>query len=147
MKESEGSERLEQIVWFNWCWHFCLCPSKLSSFGLFTRWCCRSRSLCRTWSLLWVSLWFTTNNEDHTLDLRIFKFQQILNNQVILSNQFGKMLSFQDSEYFNSLMWILENDPMDLDLRFTIDEELFGQVCSTCCFCLNSFQFVTWNFS
>uniref|UniRef100_A0A7N9APH4 E3 ubiquitin-protein ligase n=1 Tax=Mastacembelus armatus TaxID=205130 RepID=A0A7N9APH4_9TELE len=32
-----------------------------------------------------------------------------------------------DSEYFNSLMWILENDPADLDLRFTIDEELFGQ--------------------
>uniref|UniRef100_A0A8B9KL87 E3 ubiquitin-protein ligase n=1 Tax=Astyanax mexicanus TaxID=7994 RepID=A0A8B9KL87_ASTMX len=33
-----------------------------------------------------------------------------------------------DSEYFNSLKWILENDPADLDLRFTIDEELFGQV-------------------
>nr|XP_032824689.1 E3 ubiquitin-protein ligase NEDD4-like isoform X1 [Petromyzon marinus] len=32
-----------------------------------------------------------------------------------------------DSEYFNSLMWILENDPTDLDLRFCIDEELFGQ--------------------
>ncbi|XP_062860944.1 E3 ubiquitin-protein ligase NEDD4-like isoform X2 [Trichomycterus rosablanca] len=32
-----------------------------------------------------------------------------------------------DSEYFNSLKWILENDPSDLDLRFTIDEELFGQ--------------------
>ncbi|XP_073786233.1 E3 ubiquitin-protein ligase NEDD4 isoform X2 [Danio rerio] len=32
-----------------------------------------------------------------------------------------------DSEYFNSLRWILENDPTDLDLRFTIDEELFGQ--------------------
>lgn len=32
-----------------------------------------------------------------------------------------------DSEYFNSLMWILENDPEDLDMRFTIDEELFGQ--------------------
>nr|XP_023673063.1 E3 ubiquitin-protein ligase NEDD4-like isoform X2 [Paramormyrops kingsleyae] len=32
-----------------------------------------------------------------------------------------------DSEYFNSLMWILENDPEDLDLRFTIDEEFFGQ--------------------
>ncbi|XP_053355748.1 E3 ubiquitin-protein ligase NEDD4-like isoform X2 [Clarias gariepinus] len=32
-----------------------------------------------------------------------------------------------DSEYFNSLIWILENDPTDLDLRFTIDEELFGQ--------------------
>lgn len=26
-------------------------------------------------------------------------------------------------------MWILENDPTDLDLRFTIDEDLFGQVC------------------
>uniref|UniRef100_A0A671RFJ5 E3 ubiquitin-protein ligase n=1 Tax=Sinocyclocheilus anshuiensis TaxID=1608454 RepID=A0A671RFJ5_9TELE len=32
-----------------------------------------------------------------------------------------------DNEYFNSLRWILENDPTDLDLRFTIDEELFGQ--------------------
>ncbi|XP_077569161.1 E3 ubiquitin-protein ligase NEDD4-like isoform X2 [Stigmatopora nigra] len=32
-----------------------------------------------------------------------------------------------DSEYFNSLKWILENDPTDLDLMFTIDEDLFGQ--------------------
>ncbi|XP_078540998.1 E3 ubiquitin-protein ligase NEDD4 isoform X2 [Lissotriton helveticus] len=32
-----------------------------------------------------------------------------------------------DSEYCNSLRWILENDPTELDLRFTIDEELFGQ--------------------
>uniref|UniRef100_A0A7N6A415 HECT-type E3 ubiquitin transferase n=1 Tax=Anabas testudineus TaxID=64144 RepID=A0A7N6A415_ANATE len=32
-----------------------------------------------------------------------------------------------DSEYFNSLMWIVQNDPTDLDLRFTVDEELFGQ--------------------
>ncbi|XP_072326855.1 E3 ubiquitin-protein ligase NEDD4-like isoform X2 [Scyliorhinus torazame] len=32
-----------------------------------------------------------------------------------------------DSEYYNSLMWILENDPADLDLRFVVDEELFGQ--------------------
>ncbi|XP_061599780.1 E3 ubiquitin-protein ligase NEDD4-like isoform X1 [Cololabis saira] len=32
-----------------------------------------------------------------------------------------------DSEYFNSLKWILENDPSDLDMRFAIDEELFGQ--------------------
>lgn len=39
----------------------------------------------------------------------------------------------QDSEYFNSLMWILENDPTDLDLMFTVDEELFGQVCSVGC--------------
>ncbi|XP_069780101.1 E3 ubiquitin-protein ligase NEDD4-like isoform X5 [Narcine bancroftii] len=32
-----------------------------------------------------------------------------------------------DSEYFNSLKWILENDPTELDLRFCIDEENFGQ--------------------
>ncbi|XP_068596388.1 E3 ubiquitin-protein ligase NEDD4 [Brachionichthys hirsutus] len=32
-----------------------------------------------------------------------------------------------DNEYFNSLVWILENDPTDLDLRFTIDEDRFGQ--------------------
>ncbi|XP_075431868.1 E3 ubiquitin-protein ligase NEDD4 isoform X1 [Ascaphus truei] len=32
-----------------------------------------------------------------------------------------------DSEYYNSLRWILENDPTELDLRFTVDEELFGQ--------------------
>ncbi|XP_073922105.1 E3 ubiquitin-protein ligase NEDD4 isoform X3 [Castor canadensis] len=32
-----------------------------------------------------------------------------------------------DSEYYSSLRWILENDPAELDLRFIIDEELFGQ--------------------
>ncbi|XP_036390737.1 E3 ubiquitin-protein ligase NEDD4a isoform X1 [Megalops cyprinoides] len=32
-----------------------------------------------------------------------------------------------DSEYFNSLKWILQNDPTDLDLTFTVDEEQFGQ--------------------
>ncbi|XP_015264671.1 PREDICTED: E3 ubiquitin-protein ligase NEDD4 isoform X2 [Gekko japonicus] len=32
-----------------------------------------------------------------------------------------------DSEYHSSLKWILENDPMELDLRFTVDEERFGQ--------------------
>uniref|UniRef100_A0A7M4EZB2 E3 ubiquitin-protein ligase n=1 Tax=Crocodylus porosus TaxID=8502 RepID=A0A7M4EZB2_CROPO len=32
-----------------------------------------------------------------------------------------------DSEYYNSLKWILENDPAELDLRFMVDEELFGQ--------------------
>lgn len=35
----------------------------------------------------------------------------------------------QDSEYYNSLKWILENDPTELDLMFCIDEENFGQVC------------------
>ncbi|XP_070542382.1 E3 ubiquitin-protein ligase NEDD4-like isoform X2 [Ptychodera flava] len=32
-----------------------------------------------------------------------------------------------DSEYYNSLKWITENDPEDLDLTFCVDEELFGQ--------------------
>lgn len=37
-------------------------------------------------------------------------------------------VSLQDSEYYNSLKWILENDPTELDLRFCIDEDNFGQV-------------------
>uniref|UniRef100_A0A452VG88 HECT-type E3 ubiquitin transferase n=1 Tax=Ursus maritimus TaxID=29073 RepID=A0A452VG88_URSMA len=32
-----------------------------------------------------------------------------------------------DSEYYNSLRWILENDPTELDLRFVIDEDLVIQ--------------------
>ncbi|XP_048874768.1 E3 ubiquitin-protein ligase NEDD4-like isoform X9 [Brienomyrus brachyistius] len=44
----------------------------------------------------------------------------------------GKQISLKDmesvdSEYYNSLKWILENDPTELDLRFCIDEENFGQ--------------------
>ncbi|OWA51357.1 E3 ubiquitin-protein ligase Nedd-4 [Hypsibius exemplaris] len=31
-----------------------------------------------------------------------------------------------DLEYYNSLQWILDNDPADLDLRFTVDEEVYG---------------------
>jgi len=33
-----------------------------------------------------------------------------------------------DSEYYNSLKWILENDPECLDLKFTVDEEGFGTI-------------------
>ncbi|XP_064610095.1 LOW QUALITY PROTEIN: E3 ubiquitin-protein ligase NEDD4-like [Liolophura sinensis] len=33
-----------------------------------------------------------------------------------------------DSEYYNSLIWILENDPEDLDLRFSVEEEIFGEI-------------------
>lgn len=33
-----------------------------------------------------------------------------------------------DPEYHNSLKWILENDPECLDLYFSVDEEVFGQV-------------------
>ena len=35
-------------------------------------------------------------------------------------------VSFQDMEYYNSLNWILDNDPADLDLTFTVDEEVYG---------------------
>ncbi|XP_057304153.1 E3 ubiquitin-protein ligase NEDD4-like isoform X3 [Hydractinia symbiolongicarpus] len=35
-----------------------------------------------------------------------------------------------DSEYYNSLVWLLENDPEDLELRFQLEEEAFGQVVS-----------------
>lgn len=38
------------------------------------------------------------------------------------------LFALQDSEYYNSLKWILENDPTELDLRFCIDEDNFGQV-------------------
>ncbi|CAL1688504.1 unnamed protein product [Lasius platythorax] len=31
-----------------------------------------------------------------------------------------------DSEYYNSLLWIKENDPSELDLTFCLDEESFG---------------------
>ncbi|XP_011869177.1 PREDICTED: E3 ubiquitin-protein ligase Nedd-4 isoform X3 [Vollenhovia emeryi] len=31
-----------------------------------------------------------------------------------------------DSEYYNSLLWIKENDPSELELTFSLDEESFG---------------------
>lgn len=32
-----------------------------------------------------------------------------------------------DTEYYNSLMWIKENDPRILELTFCLDEDVFGQ--------------------
>ncbi|XP_071965157.1 E3 ubiquitin-protein ligase NEDD4-like [Antedon mediterranea] len=32
-----------------------------------------------------------------------------------------------DSEYYNSLIWIKDNDPEDLELMFAVDDESFGQ--------------------
>lgn len=37
-----------------------------------------------------------------------------------------------DNEYFNSLIYIKENDPTDLDLYFAVDEEIYGQVSFFC---------------
>lgn len=31
-----------------------------------------------------------------------------------------------DSEYYNSLLWIKENDPSELELTFSLDEESLG---------------------
>lgn len=45
----------------------------------------------------------------------------------------GKTIVLQDmesvdTEYYNSLKWIMENDATELDLRFCIDEDSFGQM-------------------
>uniref|UniRef100_A0AAY4DF38 HECT-type E3 ubiquitin transferase n=1 Tax=Denticeps clupeoides TaxID=299321 RepID=A0AAY4DF38_9TELE len=49
-------------------------------------------------------------------------YKMMLGKQITL-----KDMESVDSEYYNSLKWILENDPMELDLRFCIDEDNFGQ--------------------
>jgi len=43
----------------------------------------------------------------------------------------GKLITLKDmesvdTEYYNSLLWIKENDPVELDLTFQVDEEQFG---------------------
>ena len=48
--------------------------------------------------------------------------------QLIENQSFTFNCCLQDSEYYNSLKWILENDPTGLDLYFTVDEESFGQM-------------------
>lgn len=42
----------------SWC--LCLLSLKLSSSGPSTRWCCRSQSSSKTWSLLWVSNYWSS---------------------------------------------------------------------------------------
>ena len=34
----------------------------------------------------------------------------------------------KDSEYYNSMVWMLENDPEVLELTFSVDEDVFGEV-------------------
>ncbi|KAK3097984.1 hypothetical protein FSP39_015053 [Pinctada imbricata] len=33
-----------------------------------------------------------------------------------------------DSEYYNSLVWIRDNDPADLELTFSVEEDYFGEI-------------------
>ena len=41
-------------------------------------------------------------------------------------------LEFLDEEFHQSLQWMKDNDIEDmLDLTFTVNEEVFGQVCVT----------------
>lgn len=40
---------------------------------------------------------------------------------------------FQDSEYYNSLIWIQENDPADLEMTFSVEEDQFGEVSTFHC--------------
>ena len=40
------------------------------------------------------------------------------------------LMLFKDSEYYNSLKWLQDNDPEDLDLRFQVEEEAFGKISS-----------------
>ncbi|XP_073727556.1 E3 ubiquitin-protein ligase NEDD4-like isoform X6 [Misgurnus anguillicaudatus] len=49
-------------------------------------------------------------------------YKMMLGKQITLND-----MESVDSEYYNSLKWILENDPTELDLRFCIDEDNFGQ--------------------
>ncbi|XP_032991581.1 E3 ubiquitin-protein ligase NEDD4-like isoform X8 [Rhinolophus ferrumequinum] len=49
-------------------------------------------------------------------------YKMMLGKQITLND-----MESVDSEYYNSLKWILENDPTELDLMFCIDEENFGQ--------------------
>lgn len=47
-----------------------------------------------------------------------------------------------DNEYFNSLIYIKDNNPEDLDLHFAVDEDVFGKVTVfTIYFCIRSLLF------
>uniref|UniRef100_H2YRY8 HECT-type E3 ubiquitin transferase n=1 Tax=Ciona savignyi TaxID=51511 RepID=H2YRY8_CIOSA len=63
-------------------------------------------------------------NEDH------FDWFRFIGRVAGMAMMLGKPITLRDMEsvYYNSLKWILENDPTDLDLCFTVDEELFGQM-------------------
>ena len=36
-------------------------------------------------------------------------------------------LLIQDSEYYNSMIWIKENDPAELELHFCVEQDQFGE--------------------
>ncbi|KAJ8304000.1 hypothetical protein KUTeg_017583 [Tegillarca granosa] len=50
-------------------------------------------------------------------------YKMMLGKQITLSD-----MESVDSEYFNSLIWIKDNDPEDLDLTFSVEEDYFGEL-------------------
>ncbi len=46
-----------------------------------------------------------------------------------------------DREYYQSLKYIVDNDPLDLDLYFVVSEEVLGDVNYLFFFCLNKIYF------
>ncbi|KFD73367.1 hypothetical protein M514_04650 [Trichuris suis] len=48
-------------------------------------------------------------------------YKMMLGKSIVLND-----MESVDSEYYNSLLWIEDNDPTELDLRFVVDEEAFG---------------------
>lgn len=74
--------------------------------------------------------------------LKIFRFLQSFSGMQFFAAFFirpfykmmlGKPITLNDmesvdNEYFNSLIYIKDNNPEDLDLHFAVDEDVFGQV-------------------
>jgi len=52
-------------------------------------------------------------------------YKMMLNKRITLAD-----MESVDSEYYNSLKWLQDNDPEDLDLRFQVEEEAFGTLSS-----------------
>ena len=50
-------------------------------------------------------------------------YKMLLSKQIILTD-----MESVDREYYQSLKYILDNDPADLDLSFVVSEEVLGDV-------------------
>ncbi|PVD19538.1 hypothetical protein C0Q70_20027 [Pomacea canaliculata] len=50
-------------------------------------------------------------------------YKMMLKKSIVLSD-----MESVDSEYYNSLVWIKENDPTDLDIHFSVEEDHFGEL-------------------
>ena len=53
-------------------------------------------------------------------------YKMMLNKRIVLED-----LESVDAEYYNSLVWIRDNDPKDLALTFEVDEDVLGRTVPT----------------